>query len=241
MEETSLKDYALIFWEKKIEIMLLIIMFTLIGVLYTMFFITPEYKASTTLILARIENMENNTESITQTELTLNQKLITTYRELITSKPVLEQVINNLKISDISTGELKKDITVNAVSNTELIEITVVNKNNTYVDIIANEIAKVFTEKVSEIYNIKNVHVVSSAESTNTPYNTNNYKYVLMAFIVGAFISALYVIAMDSFNNTVKNSEQIENKLGLQVLATIPRFDLEKGGNKLNEKNIDNK
>ena len=241
MEDTSIKDYLFVLWNKKVEIMLIAILFTLIGGIYTMYFVKPEYKASTTLILARIENVEKVEESITQTELTLNQKLITTYRELIKSKPVLKQVIDNLQISDLSESELKSNITVQAISGTELIEITVVNRNNTYVDKIANEIAKVFTQKVAEIYNIKNVHVVSAAESTNTPYNANSIKYVIMSFALGIFVSFAYVIGLDILNNTVKNAEEVENQLGLQVLGTIPKFDSEREDKKLNEKNINNK
>lgn len=60
MEELDLKELLLVFWEKKIEIILIIAIFATIGVAYSLIFVTPTYKASTTLLLAT--NSSSGTE-----------------------------------------------------------------------------------------------------------------------------------------------------------------------------------
>jgi capsular polysaccharide biosynthesis protein len=230
MEEIELKEIFLLFWSRKFAVMSIIIFFILIGGFYNLFFIVPEYKASATIILAKSENGDVD-KSITQTELTLNQKLVSTYSELMKSKAVLNEVIDNLQIPELTETKLKKNISVNAIRDTELIEISVTHENSAYVDVIANEVSRVFMNKVAEIYKINNVHVVNEAEPTNTPYNTKNIKYIIMALGVGIMAATTYVIIASSLDSSLKTSDEIESKTGLLVLATIPKYNFEKGEN----------
>jgi len=230
MEELDLKQVFAMFWARKAQIILIILMFIMVGVFYTLFVVTPKYKASTTLVLAKIENEEST--SVTQTEIQLNQKLIATYSELLKSKAVLGQTIENLGI-DITEEDLRKNVTVSSVKNTELMQISVTHENKSYVDVIANEIASVFKEKVAEgMYSINNVHVVDQAEVATEPYNINHVRDVGIFIAIGMMFAAVYVVVANMLDNTVKESADIEKATGLVVLATIPRYDIGKGGNK---------
>jgi len=230
MEELDLKQIFTMFWTRKALIVLIILIFVMIGVFYTLFVVTPKYKASTTLVLAKVENEEG--ASVTQTEIQLNQKLIATYSELVKSKAVLGTVIENLEIS-INQEVLRKNVTVSSVKNTELMQITVTHENNNYVDMIANEIAIVFKEKVAEgMYSINNVHIVDKAEPVAVPYNINHIRDIAIFIVIGMMFAVAYVFIANMLDNTVKEAEDIEKVTGLVVLATIPRYDTqEKGGN----------
>jgi len=236
MEEViDLKQLVTAFWEKKIHVIIIIVIFAIIGMIYTTFMVTPKYKSSTTLVLATTtgDSDENQANSITQTDVTLNQKLVSTYSELIKSNSILRQVINNLEISSIKEEELRKNVTVTAVKDTELIDITVTNENSKYTAAITNEIAKVFTEKVAEIYNINNVHIVDEAEVSNEPYNIDHKKDIAIFVAIGIIISVAYVVITDIFDTTIKTTEDIEKNTGLLVLAEIPAYNFETktGGN----------
>ena len=80
------------------------------------------------------------------------------------------------KIAELSEDELKNNVTVSAVKDTEIIKITVTTKEPVNSAKIANEIAEVFTAKVKEIYSIENVQVVDKAEISYTPSNINHKK-----------------------------------------------------------------
>ena len=236
MEDIDLKELFMIFWNKKIQIILFIILFAIIGGIYTIGFIKPMYTASTTLVLATSsgENTQDATNSITTTDVTLNSKLVSTYSELVKSKKVLRKVISNLNI-DVKEESLRKNITVSSVKDTELIEITVANKNPKYSAQIANEIAKVFSEEVNEIYNINNIHVVDEAEIAENPSNINISKNVIIFAFVGIVISIAYVLVANMLDTTVKSAEEIEKDYGIPVIAAIPlmeSFESEKGGKK---------
>ena len=235
MEELDLKELLMLFWNKKIKIILIIAIFVAIGVIYTIGFVTPVYTSSTKLVLATSNNntTQSTTNTITTTDITLNSKLVSTYSELVKSKNVIRQVISNLKMN-IEEEELRKNVTVTSVKDTELIEITVTNKNATDAAKIANEIAKVFTVKVSEIYNINNVHVVDEAETSNSPSNINHLKDIVVFAFMGAVVSVMYVLFANMLDTTIKTAEEVEKEFKIPVLVSIPmyNFEPEKGGKK---------
>ena len=223
MEELILKDVLQIIIKKKWIILIAVVLFLFVGSIYTYKGTTPMYKASTTLVLAKSGEQDEITEtSITQTELNLNSKLVATYSELIKSKSVIREVLSNLNIGDLKEDTLRKSIQVKAVNGTEIIEITVSSTNYKYTAVIANEISRVFTQKVEEIYNINNVFVVDAAEESREPYNINHKKNIMMFVFAGILISGLYIVGIYIFDNTIKTDQDIEVTTGLLVLGSIP-------------------
>ncbi len=223
MEELDLKQLVNIFWNKRLQIICIIIIFLLIGTIYSFMFVTPKYKSYTSLVLAKSDGISGNVEesTITQTDITLNQKLVSTYSELIKSKNVLREVIKNLNINE-DEERLKSNITVSAVKDTELIQITVTNYYPDRARDIANEIAKVFTKKVGEIYHINNVYIVDEAESSYVPYNINHIKDILIFMVIGLVISIVYVLVVNLLDTTIKTAEDVEKEIDVTVLASIP-------------------
>lgn len=237
MEELDLKELFQIFWNKKIQIVLIVAIFMVIGVIYSIGFVTPMYESYTTLLLVKGESegtpQTTTSDSITTTDLTLNSKLVSTYRELIRSKDVLRQVISNLNIN-VNEDDIRNNITVTSVEETELIEITVQNEDPTYAAKIANEIAKVFTEKVAELYKINNVHIIDEAEIENTPSNINHVKDIVIFAAIGLVIAVMYVLIANMLDTTIKTAEDVEKLFKVPVLANIPLYNFEngKGGKK---------
>lgn len=236
MEELDLKELFNIFWSRKVYIILITVIFILVGVVYTLTMVTPKYKSETSLILAKIEtSTETGKDSITSTEITLNQKLLPTYSELIKKNIVLRPVIENLGL-DISEQSLGKNISIKLANDSEIIEITVINENPEYAAAIANEVAKVFTQQVSEIYNINNVSIVDKAEVPDAPYNINHTKDVVIFAFIGIVVAAVYALLANMLDTTIKTSEDIDKHTKLTVLAEIPLYESEitvkKGGRK---------
>lgn len=230
MEELDLSQLFQLFWNRKFEIIVIILIFIILGVTYTICFVTPKYTSSTTILLATEQGSGSSESSITTTELTLNSKLVSTYTDLIKSKTNVRKVINNLGI-DIPEDNLKNSISVKAKSDTEIIEISVTNEEPKIAADIANEVASVFTEQVKEIYKINNVHVVDVAEEEANPSNVNHTKDVVIFAFIGIVISIIYVLLDNMLDTTVKTVEDIEKQCSVTVIASIP-FDNSSEGRK---------
>lgn len=220
MEELNLKDLFAFFLSKIYIVVIVLFCCVVLSVIYGVFLKKPMYQSYTTLVLAG-SNVESSTSSITQNDLTLNQKLVPTYREIIKSRRILTQVIENLELS-ISPDSLSSSVTVTSESNTELIRITVVHEDAKTAALIANEIASEFSKEIVSIYNIQNVSVIDKAEISKNAYNINFVKQMLVTVLIAIVLSCGDIFVLFYFDTSIKSTEEVEKRIGLPILGSIP-------------------
>ena len=221
MEELDLKELFDLFISKIFQILIIIIIFIGIGVVYTVGFVEPKYSANTTLVLATSNESD---KSITTTDVTLNSKLVSTYSEIVKSDSVVGTVINNLNLN-MKDSELKKKVSVSAVEDADIIKITVTNEDADEAAKIANEIAKVFSDKIKDLYKINNISILDSATPNYTPSNINHTKDIIIFAFIGVVIAVAYVLISNMLDTTIKSAEDIEKGFGIPVLVSIPMIE----------------
>ena len=231
MEELDLKELINMFWTRKLQILIIVAIFLIIGLVYSYLYVEPEYTATTTVILAQSATTDDS-ETITSNDLTLNQKLVSTYSTLIKSDNVLDEVIRNLNI-DKTASSLKNNISVSSVDDTDLIQISVTDSNPELASRIASEVVNVFIEKVANgVYKINNAQVWDAAETPTAPSNINHTRDIIIFIFAGLVVSAIYVLIANMLDTTVKSKDDVEKKIGLTVLTTIPLCDFDANVNK---------
>ncbi|MBP3707788.1 MAG: hypothetical protein J6J36_04175 [Clostridia bacterium] len=231
MEELDLKKLISIFWNKRLHIIVISIIAIIIGAIYSFYFVTPKYQSYTTLVLVKAtEDSETATKTITSSDVGLAKSLIGTYSQFAKSKSILRPTINNLQL-DESEESLIKKITVSEIDDTEMLKIIVKDEDPVKAMKIANELTRVFAEKISQVY-VDNVYILDEAEESITPCNVNHAKDILIFFVIGLVLSAVYVLISNMFDTTVKDSDDVENSAELTALVSIPFVsdDGKKGG-----------
>lgn len=229
MEELDLKDLFDMFWAKKVFIVIIMLIFILVGILYAYLTVSPEYQSYTTFLLVQSEK-KDDTAGITQADITLNQKLVSTYKDLIKSKSLIREVITNLGI-DKTYDQLKNKISVTYTQNTEFIKLTVTDEDPEVAKAIANEATAVFTKMIEEIYKMNNVYVIDDAEVSNTPSNVNAIRnIIILSAITGLVLAMVAVSIANMFNNTIRQASDIEKATKLVVLAEIPNYAFDERG-----------
>ena len=218
MEEINLKDLFNYFMSKILIFIITTVLILLLGNIYSLVLKTPLYKSTTSLVLVN----ESDKDSITQSDLTLNNNLVGTYTEIIKSRNVLGQVVNNLRLKE-STGSLSSKINVTSVSNSQIIKINVSDANNKKAKLIAGEIAKVFISETSKLYKLNNIKVIDEASIENSPYNMNIIKENIIYLAIGCALGLGIILLMYSLDTTIKTIEDIEEKLELTVLGNVPK------------------
>ena len=217
MEEINLKEVYSYFKSRLLWMILAIVVIVIIGNVYTILTRVPMYQSNTTIVLVGESKKEYS-----QTDSQLNQNLIGTYSEIITSRKVLQQVIDNLKLK-MTVDELSKNITTSSVEDTEIIRITVNNEKKKMAAEIAYEVADVFSDEIQDIYNLENVAIIDKAEVAKEPYNINYVKDNVIYLMIGVVLSFGVVFVMYYFDTTIKSSEIVEEKLGLTVIGIVPK------------------
>ena len=85
-------------------------------------------------------------------------------------------------------------------------------------------LSEVFKEEVMEIYNLKNVKVLDSASTPTGADNVNFVKDEIIYFGLGMIASFMLVFIMFYFDKNIRSVEQVESRLGLPILGTIPVY-----------------
>ena len=76
MEELDLKELFKVIWDEKVQEILIIAIFLVLGVMYTFGLKVPKYSASTTLVLAQSDKNKVTENTITTADITINSKLV---------------------------------------------------------------------------------------------------------------------------------------------------------------------
>ena len=95
--------------------------FGCLACIFTKFFMTPIYTSTSSMLV-----LTKETTLASLADLQMGSQLTNDYRILITSRPVLEEVIENLKL-DTDYKTLAESITVDNPSDTRILNIAVNN------------------------------------------------------------------------------------------------------------------
>lgn len=227
MEEIDLKELFEYVKNKLGLIIVITVGICLLGCIYGLVFQKPMYKSYTTVILG--SNATSSSQTITQTDITINRNLVDTYAQIVTSRRVLDQVINELNL-DISYESLKSKISVSAVNNTEIIKINAEDNDAIKAKNIANITANYFKKEIVDLYNMNNVNILDEAIQEKNPYNINITKQIIVYFMIGLILAIGIVFVVFYFDRTIKSAEQIEQKIKLPILGSVEEY--QKGGKK---------
>lgn len=232
MEELDIREFLSYFWGKIFCFFIIVLIILTLGCVYSIFIQKPLYTSKTSIVLTGF-TITNGDSTITQTDLNINSKLVSTYQEIVKSRRVLSQVIDRLEL-DYTTEELAKQISVYSVSDTEIIEIAVTNEKSNEAYLIANEVATAFSSEVKELYNLSNVSVLDSAEIESLPSNMNLIKQITIYLVVGIVLACLILFATFYFDTTIKSAQDIEKRYGMPILGTVPNYikNKKRGSNK---------
>lgn len=223
MEEISLREIFFILRKHLRLIMLLLTLSIALSAVVTFFILDKEYSAFTTLMVGKPKDYINENK-IEYNELLLNQKLVSTYGELIKTRVVSEKVITNLGLP-LSYNAFRDKVNVSLVKDTEIIGITVTDTDPLLAAEIANETASVFMETVQEIMKVENVQVIDEAEPSYTPVSPRPMMNLAIAGILGLMLGIFLAFLIEMLDNTIKTPEDVEKYLGLTVIGSIPNVE----------------
>lgn len=221
MEEIDLKELWNYFISKIGIFIAFVAVAILISNIYLLWIQKPLYKSEATLVLTRSNSETGEQVGITTNDININQKLVSTYGEIIKSKRVLSKVINNLELQT-NSDKLSKKVSVSNKADTEILRISVSDEDSKLSQKIANEIADVFSDEVVKIYNIQNISIIDYAEEEVKPYNVSVVKQSVIALVIGVVLALAVIFVMFYFDTTIKSAEEVEEKTGLVVLGRVP-------------------
>lgn len=206
-----------ILWEKILVIIAPGIIVGLAGFLVSKFLITPKYESETKLYVLN----RANDSATTLSDVQLSTQLTKDYQILVTSAPVMNQVIKELGLN-MKASELASTISVDTPSDTRVLQITVTSNDPKRAKDIADKVAQVSSKKICDIMKIEQVNVIEEGSLSEEPAVDTVQKWTLIGLALGIVLSCAVIIIRSMLDDTVKTTEDVEKYFDLSTLAVIP-------------------
>lgn len=191
----------------------------LITGLLTHYGIEPKYSSTSKLYI-----LSTSTSITSLADVQIGTSLTKDYVQLVQSRPVVEQVIENLNLNR-TYEQVLAQMTFSNPSDTRILVITAEDPDPVLAKDIVDEFAKVARSNIAEIMKIEEPSIAELGYITNKPVSPNLLKNVLIGALLGMFIMAAIVVVIYMIDDTVKSSDDIEKYLGLNTLTSIPLLE----------------
>ena len=218
-------------WQKALVIILIAVIMATITFAVTLLFITPQYQATASLYVNNSSfSFGASSFSISSSELSASSSLVNTYIYILKSRTTLEDVISASGVP-YNYEALSKMISAKAVSGTAAFDVTITSTSPTEAELIANTIAQVLPERISEIVDGSSVRIVDYAIVPAHRASPSFTKNTIIGFLVGGVLAAAVVVIkflIDEQNDVLIHSADELRELypDITVLALIPDMRL---------------
>lgn len=187
------------------------------ALLVSYFIITPKYESVTKIYVIS----KTNADTMTYSDLQAGSTLTKDYKELVKSRPVLEEVLAETGI-DVELKELEEQITVEVPQDTRIVSITVEDKDPYEARIIADSVRIAASKHIREVMDTEAVNVVEEASLPIEKSSPSILKNTAIGYAVGLFLAIAIVIINYIMDDTIKTPDDVEKFLGVSVLGSIP-------------------
>lgn len=184
------------------------------------FIMTPQYKSTSKLYV-----LSKSTSITSLADLQMGTNLTNDYMEIVGGRPILDTVINNLGL-DYTYSQLANLISFSNPSDSRILEISVTHPDPQVAKEIADEMADVAAAFIAEKMDQDPPSVIQYGYIENNPVSPSIAKNTAIGLLAGAFLAIALVVITYLMNDTIMTPDDMERKVGIQVLASLP-FDEE--------------
>ncbi|MGK4015674.1 YveK family protein [Ligilactobacillus salivarius] len=206
-----------------------VIIWTVLGLIISLgcvfLFIEPKYSSSIDILV----NQKASNEQVQYTTQQADLQAINTYKDVLTKPIILAPVLKEVKRTDNYQGNvstLENSIKVTNQTNSQVVTVTVTDKNAYVAADVANTIGKVFSKKVKKMMQVDNVTIVSNAKVNNSPVSPNKKVFALVGVVIGAFVGIAIAFIKEFTDKTIKDSSFLTDELGLTNIGSVYHLDI---------------
>ncbi len=196
----------------------------------TKLLITPQYSSTSVMYVVGAGT------SISLSDLQIGANLTNDYIQVITGRPVLDQVSENLGL-DMEYKDFYGRVSVNNPSDSRLLEITVKDPDPRLAKTMADEVAEVASAYIEEKMGQDAPKIIQYGHVNSSPASPSVKKNTAMGGLIGLVLALVIIVVSYLVNDTIMSSEDMEKKIGLQVLGSLPLEESEYNGGRRKGRN----
>ena len=183
---------------------------------YTVLFMKPVYESTSQVYI-----IGDNVDLSALANLQVGTQLTQDYMELIKSRPVIEKVINELKL-DMGYKDFLSNLKISNPQNTRILYITVSNHDAYMAKTIVDKLTDVSIAFIADKMETDEPNVVDYGHISQKKSSPSTTKNTVIGAAIGFILAAGIIILVYLLNDTVKTSDDVEKYLGIETLGVIP-------------------
>ena len=226
-DEIDLVELFYLLWGHAWQTILCLILGAGLALGYTKLLVTPLYQATSSIYIVSA----SNNSVVNLTDLQIGAQLTADYQELILSRPLLEDVIRNLELTNaegepMSTNALKNMIAISNTADTRILKVTVTSSDPQESADIANELIDQACIYLPQIMETEEPNLVEEAIPPTRKSSPSTARNVVLGGLLGACLACGVLVVRYLMNDTFVTPDDVAKYLGVQPLAVIPEGDL---------------
>jgi capsular polysaccharide biosynthesis protein len=216
----TLKKFLQILWRRLWIIALVTIMFTAAATGFSLTQ-TPMYRATITILVGQEQG--GSADTLARDVMGL-QSLMETMAQAVSSRPIAEGTIEQLNLQT-TPNALLGSVSVEAVPDTQFIQVSYVDPDPEQAKEIANAIGEVFSERVSDVSpdNIT-ATVWEQAVEPQAPISPDPVRNALLAMVLGLMLGLGLAFLLEHLDDSWRSPEEAEQISGVPTFGVIPNF-----------------
>ena len=222
----SFKDILGVLRKNLIFIIITCLVFSLGSFFVTNFLVTKHYTSTISLY---VETVDLQPDSQNSAIYSLNMqnyalKLVNTYIRMLDTNTFYTKLATELN-DNYTPDELSKMISYKSDETTEVFDVSVVSESPTESKVIADTIAEVAPETISNLKSNAKLKVCDEAQLPTKPSSPSLSRNVIIAFAIGLLLALVVSFIRHFLDKKIKYDDEMTTILDIPVLAAIPSFD----------------
>ena len=182
----------------------------------TKFLITPMYSSSATMLVVTKE-----TTLSSLADLQLGSQLTNDYEILITSRPVLQQTIDQLEL-ETDYKHLRDTITISNPNDSRMLIISTLQADPELAKSVVDTLAGISSDYIAEKMEVTAPKIIEEGEIPLTQSSPSLLRNTAIGGLLGILAAVFLICVAVILNDSIQTEDDIERYLQLPVLAVIP-------------------
>ena len=196
----------------------------------TRLFVTPMYQSSAMFYVNNSSlSVGDASFSISSSDITASKSLVQSYIVILNARETLIDVVDYSGVQ-YNYKQVRNMISAEAVEETEIFRVTVTGPNPEEAEAIADAIAYILPNRISDIIEGTSAKIVDSAVIPSSPSSPSYPKNIMIGCLLGILLTIGVIILRDVFDITIREEDDISRACNYPVLAAVPNMSTESRG-----------
>ncbi|MGM9684015.1 MAG: YveK family protein [Eubacteriales bacterium] len=188
----------------------------------------PEYTSTSSVYIVGDPNNTHNSTDASRVSLAIALTVVDDCREILTSRSVLDTVIDKLGL-DTTYKDLKEAISVKNVENTRIINVSVTAGSPELAKEIVDELCEYGGTKIVDYMDIAGCKVLDSGTLESSPSNSRGVFTALLLGVASVIIAFAVMCALEFSNQKIITPDDLKKHTSVPVLGNIPSSGRSRG------------